>query len=224
MDWQRVTALIDLSSQVSSISSGFCELLTLEVHLLGQLLELQGTEGSANLYLAYVEVNLQIPGIKGYNENVLLLVILTTTYSKRVLVLVGSNIIDWAMGMMSKGEPVRATVTWKQAHFSVVMSRSLQLPWTDSEGDKGVGRKVTPSPSTILQCPGFCLDEVQGPVCTTQKVVAIPPFGPVSIHGNMGVWGHCKWVHVLAEPAQGPQLPASMVPTATYGELHPGSS
>ena len=32
------------------------------------------------------------------------------------------------------------------------------------------------------------------------------------------------WVHMLAKPAWGPQLPASVVPTATYGELHLGSS
>ena len=32
------------------------------------------------------------------------------------------------------------------------------------------------------------------------------------------------WVHVLMEPMLGPQLPAEVVPTATYGELHPGSS
>ena len=29
---------------------------------------------------------------------------------------------------------------------------------------------------------------------------------------------------MLAEPAQGPQLPTSVVPTTTCGELHPGSS
>ena len=32
------------------------------------------------------------------------------------------------------------------------------------------------------------------------------------------------WVHVLTELMPGPQLPAAVVPTATYGELHPGSS
>ena len=31
-------------------------------------------------------------------------------------------------------------------------------------------------------------------------------------------------VYVLMEPVLGPQLPAAVVPTATYGELHPGSS
>ena len=106
----------------------------------------------------------------------------------------------------------------------MVMYGSLQLPCADSEGDEGMGKEVTPSPSVSPTASrGFCLDDVQGPICTTQKVT-IPPFGTVSMHGNMGVWGHCMWVHMLAEPTLGPQLPASMVPAATYRELHPGSS
>ena len=80
VDGQKVTMLINSGAQVSSISSGFCESMTLKVHPLGRLLELEGTRGSAILDLEYVEVNLQIPGIKGYNEEVLLLVILTMTY------------------------------------------------------------------------------------------------------------------------------------------------
>ena len=35
--------------------------------------------------------------------------------------MVGSKIIDRAMGMIMKGELVRATTTWKQAHFGAVM-------------------------------------------------------------------------------------------------------
>ena len=52
--------------------------MALKVYTLDRLLELEGTGGSAIPYLAYVEGNLQIPGIKGYNEDVLLLVIPTT--------------------------------------------------------------------------------------------------------------------------------------------------
>ena len=36
------------------------------------------------------------------------------TYSKKVPVMVGSRIIDRAMGMIMKGELVRATATWKR--------------------------------------------------------------------------------------------------------------
>ena len=88
---------------VSSISSQFCEDLALQIQPLGQLLELEGTQGSTIPYLRFMEVNLQIPGIKHYNEDVLLLVIPTTTYSEMVLVVVGSKIIDRSMSTIMKG-------------------------------------------------------------------------------------------------------------------------
>ena len=150
-----------------------------------------------------------------------MLVILTTTYSEKVPVMVRSKIIEYVMGMMTKGELMRATATWKQAHFSTVMSGSLQLPCKNSKEDGGVGKEANPSPSSDPTASrGFCLDDVQGHVHTTQKVT-IPPFGTVSIHGNMGVWGQCMWVHMLAEWAWGPQLPASVVPmgSCTQGPL-----
>ena len=50
------------------------------------------------------------------------------------------------MGLITKGELVRATMTWKQAHFSVVMFRSLQLP---HKGARGTG--VPPMGSLPLQ-------------------------------------------------------------------------
>ena len=225
IDGQKVTALIDLGAHISSISSAFCDILALEVHPLGRLLELEGTGSFTIAYLGYIEVNLQVPGIKGYNEDVLLLVILTTTYSEKVPVMVGSKIIDWVMGMMTKGELARATATWKLAHFSVVMSWSPQCchPVQLQRKPEEWGRRSLPPQTLILQHPmGFCLDDDQGSVCTTWKVT-IPPFGTVTIHGNTGVQGYCMQVHVLAEPAWGPLLPASVVPTGTYGELHPGS-
>ena len=85
IDGQEVTALIDLGAQVLSISTQFCKDLALPIQPLGQLLELEGTGGAAIPYLGFVEVNLQIPGIRNYNEDVLLLVIPTMTYSKMVL-------------------------------------------------------------------------------------------------------------------------------------------
>ena len=90
VDGQEMTALIDLGDQVSTISSQFCGDLALQIQPLGQLLELEGTGGSAIPYLGFMEVNLQIPGITNQDEDVLLLVIPTTTYSETVPVMVGS--------------------------------------------------------------------------------------------------------------------------------------
>ena len=71
-----MTTLIDSGAQVPTLSSQFCKDLVLQIQPLGQLLELEGTGGSATPYLGFMEVNLQIPGIRNYNEDVLLLVLL----------------------------------------------------------------------------------------------------------------------------------------------------
>ena len=80
-----------------------------------------------------------------------------------------------------------------------------------------------PGESDPVEVQKHQLDGVKGAVCTTQKVT-IPPFQTMTLKGNAGVKQHCMKVHVLTEPALGPQLLAAVVSIATYGELHPGSS
>ena len=216
--------MIDLGAQVSCISAQLCEDLDLEIKPLGQLLELEGTGVAAIPYLGFVEVNLQIPGTRGYNEDVLLLVIPTTTYSEGVLVMVGSKIIDRALSCMTAGELAQVTVTWQQAHFGAVMLGSLQLSHGNSDKIKS-GEKIGSFSweSNPVEVQKSQLDDIKGTVHTTQKVT-IPPFHTVNAKANASVKGHCMRVHILTEPMLSPQLPAAVVPIATYGELHPGSS
>ena len=220
VDGQEVTALVNLGAQVSNISAQQCKEIGLEIQPLGQLLELEGTGGAAIPYLRFVEVKLQIPGIRGYNEDVLLLAIPTTAYTERGLVVVGSKIIDRALSCMTVGELTCTTVTWQQAHFGAIMSGSLQLSHSSSVKLKLENLFGENDPVEVQK---YQLDGVKGAVCTTQKVT-IPPFQTINIKANAGVKGHCMKVHVLKEPMLGPQLLAAVVPIATYGELHPGSS
>ena len=48
-----------------------------------------------------------------------------------VPVMVGSKIIDKALGVMTKGDLEKAATIWRQAHFGAVMSGSLQLSHTN---------------------------------------------------------------------------------------------
>ena len=80
-----------------------------------------------------------------------------------------------------------------------------------------------PGKSDPVEVQKYQLDGIKGAVCTTQKVT-IPPFQTMTVKGNAGVKGHCMKVHVLTEPVLSPQLLAAVVPIATYGEQHPGSS
>ena len=104
MDGHEAAALVDSGAQVLNISAQLCEELGLEIQPLGQLLELEGTGGAAIPYLGFIEVNLQILGIRRYNEDVLLLAIPTMAYAERVPVMVGSKIIDKALSCMTVGE------------------------------------------------------------------------------------------------------------------------
>ena len=125
--------------------------------------------------------------------------------------------------MITKGELEKAT-TWRQTHFWAVMSGLLQLSCINSSKTEKEEEVSHPSPgSDPMEVQKFSLYDVKGPVCTTQKVT-IPPFGTVSVHTNTSVKGHCIQVHVLTELMLGPQLPAAVVLTMMYGELHPGSS
>ena len=129
---------------------------------------------------------MQIPSIRGYNEDVLMLVILTTTYAKKALVMVSSKIIDRAMKVITKGELARAKGTWKQAPFGVVMSGSLQLPHTHA-GGRALTKGLPLSTTTIPTVPKeFHLDDVQGHIHTTKRIM-IPPFRTVNIHGQTDV-------------------------------------
>ena len=141
IDGCEVAALIDLGADVSNISSQLCKDLGLKIKPLGQLLELEGTEGAAIPYLRFVEVNLQIPGIRSYNKDVLLLAIPTTAYAEEVPVMVGSKIIDRALSCMTVGELTHMTATWQQTHFGAVMSGSLQLSCSSSDKQK-LGEKL----------------------------------------------------------------------------------
>ena len=124
-----------------NISTQLCKRMDLEIQPLGQLLELEGTGGAAIPYLRFVEVNLQILGIRGYNKDVLLLAIPTTAYAEGVPVMVGSKIIDRALSCMTVGELAHTTATWQQAHFGAVMSGSLQLSHSSSDKTKP-GEKI----------------------------------------------------------------------------------
>ena len=169
------------------------------------------------------KVNLQILGIRNYKD-VLLLVIPTMTYSETVPVMVGSKIIDKALSLMTMGELAKATMTWRQAHFGAVMSGYLQLSHDSSDKNKiGKGAKCSSQRGDPEEVWKFCLDDVKHLVHTTQKVT-IPPFSTVNVQANTSVKGHCMQVHVLMELALSPQLPAAVVPKATFGELHLGSS
>ena len=122
-----------------------------------------------------------------------------------------------------KGELVRSTITWKQAHFSVAMSRLLQLPHTHARGDGNAVKGLLPPQPPNLLCP-------RNSLWTVSRGMYIPHGGQHS-----SVWD-CPYTwqyRCLGALYAGPHAcRASMRPQAAHicgsdcyiWELHPGSS
>ena len=101
----------------------------------------------------------------------LLLVISTITCSEKVLVVVGSKVIDSAMRIITREELTKVTTIWRQAHFGAIMSGSLQQPHMGSNRG-GVEKEVIHFSlgGDTVEVKEFFLDDVRGPVHTTQNV------------------------------------------------------
>ena len=200
---------------MSSISAQFCKEVTLQIQPLGQLLELEGTGGAAIPYLGFVEVNLQIPGIRNYNEDVLLLVISTTTYSKTVSVMEGTKIIDKALSLITVGDLAKATMTWRQAHFGAVMLGSLQLSYSSSDkSEMTKGATSSSQQGDPVEVLKFQLNDVKSLVCTTQKVtiphLALSIYEPTPVPRDTACEYMSSWSWHLVSSCQQqwyPQLP-----------------
>ena len=152
IDGQEVTVLIDSGAQVSTISAQFCKELTLQIQSLGQLLEVEGMGGVAIPYLRFVEVNLQILGLKSY-QDVLLLVIPTMTYSQDSSGPGGYKYNWQSPESHDYGELAKATMTWRQAHFGAVMFGSLQLSCSSSgKGEATTGQEAPFNKVALWRC------------------------------------------------------------------------
>ena len=74
--------LVDSGAQISTIIIEFVRWLRLKVHKLDRMLKFETTGGGDIPYMGYVEVNLKIPEIKAFHEDVLMLVIDGSEYAQ----------------------------------------------------------------------------------------------------------------------------------------------
>ena len=79
------TAFIDAGAQVPMIAQGFCQQYGLKIKSLDNFLQLEGIGGLAVTYLQYVKVNLGIPQLSRFNEEILMFVINNRRYGKNLL-------------------------------------------------------------------------------------------------------------------------------------------
>ena len=77
---QSFLAFIDSGAQICTITKDLVVNLQLPIHTLGAILNITGTRGCRVPYQGYVEVHLQVPSVKVFDSDVLLLVVSKIPY------------------------------------------------------------------------------------------------------------------------------------------------
>ena len=141
---------------------------------------------------------LTIPDLPQYNEDVLFLVVSNHKYGERVLVQIGSQVIEYLVVTITEKELQQAGETWKQVHVSMIVSK----------------RNIVKG----LDIPEYDLKGVKGKICTRIEV-DIPPFGTTVVKGNTNMTTHSKCLNVVVESVTGYLEHIAMA--RSYGVLKP---
>ena len=81
---EEVTGLVDSGEQISAVSMAFAEKHDLPIWKLQQLLDFEGFGGVEIPYIGYTQIQLKIPGIQGYNKDILVFIQNDSRYSERI--------------------------------------------------------------------------------------------------------------------------------------------
>ena len=100
----RLKALVDSASQISTMTETLAKLMGLKVKSLKNILEIEGTGGIQVKYKGYVEAVLGIPQIRDFEEPCLFVVVSDSEYGKRVPIQIGTLHIDMVLGAATKEE------------------------------------------------------------------------------------------------------------------------
>ena len=87
---EEVTVLVDFGAQISAISMAFAKQHDLPIWQLQQLLDFEGFGEVDIPYVGYTQIQLQIPGIPGYDKDILVFIQKDCRYSNRVPVILGT--------------------------------------------------------------------------------------------------------------------------------------
>ena len=175
-----VTALLDTGSQVIHISEAFCQANDIQINPLDQLVEIEGTVGDSIKYLGYIEATLTLPlGSQTFEIETLLLVLPSTDYQKRVPVAIGTTITDMVVDFINKTHPDNISKSWK------TVCCATQSKWLV---------EAQPESKYLIR---------------TTKPMTLPPFSTTTVRGSTKLRSHGVKLHLIAEPSNCTQLPAS---------------
>ena len=128
MNDEEVTGLVDSGAQISAVSMAFAEKHDLPIWQLQQLLDFEGFGGVEIPYIGYTQIQLKIPGIQGYDKDILIFIQKDSRYSERVPVILGTLHIKDIVESATKEELRNLGEAWEMGTLgSFVLARMAEL-------------------------------------------------------------------------------------------------
>ena len=205
VDGVPITCLVDSGSCMSAMVKSFAKALGLEIKPLHTILDIEVTGGGTCPYYGYVECRLQLPQIKKFDVDVLMLIIDDSDYGMRVPVQIGTLHIDMALDLATETEMKRLSHRWERAKMATALRMN----------------------SMVVDKESFKLDDINGSVHTTQKV-SLGPFESATVtgilKGPVKSSAYHKRVNVAIEPLEAHKEGESKYcAVPSYAFLKPGS-
>ena len=132
MEGIKTKTLLDLGAQLSSITATCARELGLEIKKLQTILDLEATGGGDVPYEGYVKLNLDIPEVAKFKEDVLMLVVRDSVYGERVPVAIGTLHLDMILERATKEELDNMGKKWQRGSIGqkIAMKQNI-LPKED---------------------------------------------------------------------------------------------
>ena len=104
VDGVSCKGLVDSVAQISTTTKSFAKAFRLKNYHLDGLLDIEGTARMEVPYQVYVEVNLNIPEVRAYHQDVQMLFVHDSKFWDKVPKQIGTQVIDTTLQVFTKKE------------------------------------------------------------------------------------------------------------------------
>ena len=115
VEGQETTELLDSGSQLSAISWTWVKKLKLEPKQLQSILQIEGSGGLEVPYLEYVEVQLKIPEVKAFDQDMLLLIVPDSAHTQYSPITLGTLHIYMVIKLATEKELKTLNKQWQRS-------------------------------------------------------------------------------------------------------------
>ena len=112
---------------MSTITISQVRNMELKINSLDQFIDIEGSGGISVPYIGYVEVNLKIPEIKAYEEDVLMMVMNDSRYGDQVPFAIGTKHTHAALEVMTKKEWAELGESWRCAALPAYTAKVSEM-------------------------------------------------------------------------------------------------